>query len=107
MPPKGGFPLESKMLFKNISNEIISAYGYTFGIDGKAVDVKEPPLIRKFGLYDTLESADIITEPKAGEVSRETLKSQAIAAGLKVDGRWSDTRLRKEIDEYMREANGN
>ena len=87
------------MIFKNIIGMTLKCYGYIFNADGSAVDVKEPDFQRKFSLYWQLEEV-----PKA-EVPRETLKSKAIEAGLKVDGRWSETRLRKEMDNYMRGVN--
>lgn len=91
------------MIFKNIIGKTLKCYGYTFNADGSGVDVKEPHLQRKFSLYWQLESGESPQEA----APRETLKSQAIAAGLKVDGRWSETRLRKEMDNYMRGVNGN
>jgi len=94
------------MIFKNIIGKTLKCYGYTFNADGSGVDVSEPDLIRKFSLYWQLDSGESVEPPKVqGEVSRETLKSQAIAAGLKVDGRWSATRLRQEMDNYMRGVN--
>jgi len=102
------------VVFKNISSKRIEAYGYRWQPEGHpgetSQEVTEQNLIEKFRIYDSLQAVEFVTTKPikaSGEVSRETLKSQAIAAGLKVDGRWSDTRLRKEIDEYMREANGN
>ena len=96
------------MIFKNITDNPITCYGYKFMPDA-VVDVKEPDLIRKFSLYHQLIKMDIGNKESQannpGEVSRETLKSQAIAAGMKVDGRWSETRLREEMDNYMRGIN--
>lgn len=104
------------VLFKNISPKRIEAYGYIWqpeGSMGETVqEVTEPNLIDKFRLYTVLQAIEFIEQPKEVEdvqtdIEFETLKSQAIAQGLKVDGRWSDARLEKEIKAYLSEANGN
>jgi len=83
------------MLFKNMTSKVLSAYGYTWK-PGEFQDVTEENLINKFKLYNTLETI----EQSSNELEAETLQSQAIAMGLKVDGRWSEKRLRKEVERY-------
>ena len=97
------------VLFKNTSSKRIDAYGYRWqpeGSEGDVTEVKKPSLIEKFRNYQMLEPIEFITEPvkTQTEVTAETLKSQAIAAGMKVDGRWSEKRLKEEIEKYV---NGN
>ena len=81
------------MLFKNITNDRIEAYGHTWfpiGLDGDVHEVSDETLINKFSNYTNLEIVDAV-------VPRET----PIPPGLKVDGRWSEKRLADEITKYM------
>ena len=99
------------VLFKNITNDRIEAYGYTWLPEGAIKDsqeVNEPSLISKFRKYTSLKAVEILhEEPKrASNIEFETMKSQAIAQGMKVDGRWNSARLEREVKTYMREANG-
>lgn len=92
------------MIFKNVTSKTLECYGYRFEVNGPAVDVKEPDLIRKFSLYHQLVTLDT-GEPDTN-VEVETHKSQAIAQGMKVDGRWNAERLEREVKAYLSEANG-
>ena len=100
------------MIFKNISNDRIEAYGHLWQpteTEGDSQDVTDPRLIRKFKLYAKLKAVEIVGEPKEAEINTdeelseagvEILRSQAIGLGLKVDGRWKENRLKQEIEAY-------
>lgn len=99
------------VIFENISHKFIDAYGYKWAKEGDRQTVKEPNLINKFRLYDTLKPIELTQstnieaakepEKQPTETTIETLKSQAIALGMKVDGRWKQERLVEEMDKWL------
>lgn len=93
-----------KITFKGVPDEkhaSITQYGYIFPL-GKPVDVQDAFAIRKlkshphFEVADDIEDAKIKSETSTG---RADLEQTAAGLGLKVDGRWSDERLRAEVEK--------
>ena len=88
------------MIFRNISSHKIEAYGYVW-LPEQEIDVTDTVLIRKFQKYPTLKP-----DLHAEKADFDTMKKAAVDAGMKVDGRWSDKRLVREVEMFVGSHNG-